>query len=68
MSIKKACESIMKYVRKVVPYALLVAVVSGAYMFMHVFGDIKEEGPDSFQIIPSIKDFLGLWLGFRGLN
>lgn len=65
---KKARESIMIYVRKVVPYALLIAVVSGMYMFTQVFGEITEEGLSSFQLILSLKAFLGLWLGFRGIN
>ena len=65
---KVAREAIMIHVRKVVPYALLVAVVSGLYMFINVFGSISSDGMNSFQIILSIKAFLGLWLGFRGVN
>jgi len=65
---QKAREAIMKHVRKVVPYALLIAVISGIYMFVQVFGEIKKDGLDSFQIILSIKAFLGLWLGLRGVN
>jgi hypothetical protein len=57
----------MKYVRKVVPNALLVAVVAGGYMFGSRFGPI-EDGMSNFQIVLSIKAFLGLWLGFRGFN
>lgn len=64
----KAREAIMMHVRKVVPYALIVAVVTGLYMFYQVFGEIKPTGMSSFQIILSIKAFLGLWLGFRGIN
>jgi hypothetical protein len=64
----KAREAIMMHVRKVVPYALMVAVASGVYMFTQVFGVIGEDGMNSFQIILSIKAFLGLWLGFRGIN
>jgi len=64
----KAREAIMMHVRKVVPYALMVAVASGLYMFFNVFGEIKEDGMSSFQIMLSIKAFLGLWLGFRGIN
>ena len=63
-----AREAIMVHVRKVVPYALLVAVASGMYMFTQVFGEIESEGLNQFQILLSIKAFLGLWLGFRGLN
>lgn len=64
----KARESIMIHVRKVVPYALLVAVASGMYMFIQVFGKIGEEGLSYFQVLLLIKALLGLWLGFRGLN
>jgi len=64
----KAREAIMMHVRKVVPYALIVAVATGVYMFLNVFGEIGEDGMSSFQIMLSIKAFLGLWLGFRGIN
>ncbi len=62
----KAREAIMMHVRKVVPYALLVAVATGIYMFFQVFGTIGEDGMSQFQILLSIKAFLGLWLGLRG--
>jgi hypothetical protein len=65
---KKAREAIMMHVRKVVPKALIVAVISGMYLFTQVFGEIKPEGLSTFQIALSIKAFLGLWLGFRGVN
>ena len=64
----KAREAIMMHVRKVVPYALMVAVATGSYMFTHVFGEIGKDGMSSFQIMLSMKAFLGLWLGFRGIN
>ena len=64
----KAREAIMIHVRKVVPYSLMVAVVAGLYMFFHVFGEISPDGLSYFQIMLSIKAFLGLWLGFRGVN
>ena len=64
----KAREAIMVHVRKVVPYALLVAVSAGGYMFAEAFGNISDAGLSNFQIMLSIKAFLGLWLGFRGLN
>ncbi len=64
----KAREAIMMHVRKVVPYALMVAVASGLYLFSQVFGEIGKDGMNSFQIALSIKAFLGLWLGFRGIN
>ena len=65
---KIAREAIMIHVRKVVPYALMVAVASGLYMFFEVFGEIHETGFSNFQTLLSIKAFLGLWLGFRGIN
>lgn len=65
---KIAREAIMIHVRKVVPYALMVAVASGIYMFLHAFGEITENGMSYFQTMLSIKAFLGLWLGFRGIN
>ena len=63
-----AKEAIMIHVRKVVPYALFVAVASGIYMFLNLFGEISADGMSSFQAILSIKAFLGLWLGLRGIN
>jgi hypothetical protein len=65
---KKAREAIMMHVRKVVPWALLVAVASGIYLIIQVFGEISEDGLSSFQIMLSIKAFFGLWLGIRGFN
>ncbi len=64
----KAREAIMMHVRKVVPYALLVAVGTGIYMFTQVFGEIGSEGLSYFQTMLSVKAFLGLWLGIRGFN
>ncbi len=63
---KQIRESFMKYVRKVVPPSLLVAVISGLYLITEVFGTIGEEGMSSFQVMLSIKAFLGIWLGIRG--
>jgi len=60
-------EYFMKYVRKVVPKALIVAVFSGIYLFYINFGTIPESGLSNFQILLSIKAFLGLWLGLRGI-
>ena len=65
---KKARESIMMHVRKVVPYSLMVAVASGLFLFFQVFGEIGTDGFSSFQIMLSIKATLGLWLGVRGIN
>jgi len=64
----KAREAIMIHVRKVVPYSLIVAVVSGLFLFLQAFGEIGEEGLSSFQIMLGIKASLGLWLGIRGTN
>ena len=64
----KAREAIMIHVRKIVPYSLFVAVGTGIYLFIKLFGEIGENGLSSFQIILSIKAFLGLWLGIRGFN
>ncbi len=63
---KQIRESFMKYVRKVVPPSLLVAVISGLYLITQVFGTIGEEGMSSFQVMLSLKAFLGIWLGIRG--
>jgi len=60
-------EYFMKYVRKVVPKALLLAVASGIYLFYVNFGTISENGLTNFQILLGIKGFLGLWLGLRGV-
>ena len=64
----KAREAIMMHVRKVVPYALMVAVASGAYLFSQVFGKIEDSSLSHFQTLLAIKAFLGLWLGLRGIN
>ncbi|WP_309495882.1 hypothetical protein [Sulfurovum sp.] len=63
---KKIRESFMKYVRKVVPPSLLVAVLTGLYLITQVFGTFGEEGMSSFQMMLSLKAFLGIWLGIRG--
>ena len=65
---KKAREAIMRHVRKVVPYSLMIAVASGIYLASNIFGEISSDGLNKFQIILSIKIFLGSWLGFRGIN
>ena len=64
----KAREAIMMHVRKVVPYALMVAVASGLFMISQVFGEISEDGMSSFQVLLSIKAFFASWLGIRGIN
>jgi hypothetical protein len=65
---KIAREAIMKHVRKVVPNALLVAVATGIFLASTIFGEIQNYTLNNFQILLSIKIFLGLWLGFRGIN
>ncbi len=62
----KARESFMMYVRKVVPPSLIVAVVTGLYLITQVFGTIGAEGMSHFQMVLSLKAFLGIWLGLRG--
>ena len=63
---KKARESFMMFVRKVVPPSLIVAVLTGLYLISQVFGTIGAEGMTTFQMILSLKAFLGIWLGLRG--
>jgi len=63
----KVREYFMKYVRVVVPKALVVAVLSGAYLFSQTFGEIDADGLSNFQIVLLIKAFLGGWLGLRGV-
>jgi len=63
---KEIRESFMKYVRKVVPPSLIVAVLTGLYLITQVFGSIGDEGMSSFQMMLSLKAFLGIWLGIRG--
>jgi hypothetical protein len=63
----KAREAIMMHVRKVVPKALIVAVVTGLYMFSQIFGPIADEGLSHFQKLLLLKAFLGSWLGLRGI-
>ncbi len=62
----KIRESFMKYVRKVVPPSLLVAVGTGLYLISQVYGPISEEGLTWFQTLLGLKAFLGIWLGLRG--
>jgi len=63
---KKARESFMMFVRKVVPPSLIVAVLTGLYLISQIFGTIGEDGLTTFQMLLSLKAFLGLWLGLRG--
>ena len=63
---KEIRESFMKYVRNVVPPALIVAVLTGLYLITQVYGPIGEDGLTRFQMLLSLKAFLGIWLGLRG--
>ena len=63
---KEIRESFMKYVRKVVPPSLVVAVLTGLYLITQVYGHIGEDGLTRFQMLLSLKAFLGIWLGLRG--
>ena len=63
---KSIRESFMRYVRKVVPPSLIVAVLTGLYLISQVFGPISPEEMSRFQILLSLKAFLGIWLGLRG--
>lgn len=63
----KVREYFMQYVRKVVPKALIIAVLSGMYLFHVNFGTITEDGWTNFQIVLAIKGLLGGWLGLRGV-
>ena len=63
---KEIRESFMKYVRKVVPPSLVVAVLTGLYLITQVYGPIGEDGLTRFQMLLSLKAFLGIWLGLRG--
>jgi len=63
---KEIRESFMKYVRKVVPPSLIIAVITGLYLITQVYGVISPEGMSRFQVILSLKAFLGIWLGIRG--
>jgi len=63
---KRARESFMMFVRKVVPPSLIVAVLTGLYLITQIFGTIGEGGLSTFQMILALKAFLGIWLGLRG--
>lgn len=60
-------EYFMKYVRQIVPKALIIAVLSGTYLIYINFGPIENSTLSNFQIVLSIKAFLGGWLGLRGI-
>ncbi len=57
-----------KLTRAIVPKALVVAVISGIYLFHISFGNLPPDyNFSSFQILLSVKAILGLWLGSRGV-
>lgn len=55
------------FTRAIVPKALIVAVISGAFLFHKNFGVVGDDGLSNFQIVLLIKATLGLWLGLRGV-
>ncbi len=55
------------FTKQLVPKALIVVVISGIYLILINFGTIREDGLSNFQIVLSIKAFLGGWLGLRGV-
>jgi len=57
-----------KLTRAIVPKALVVAVISGIYLFYISFGSFPQEyNFSSFQTLLLLKAVLGLWLGIRGV-
>ncbi|RXJ55335.1 hypothetical protein CRV04_10435 [Candidatus Marinarcus aquaticus] len=55
------------FTRTIVPEALVLAVISGVFLFHNSFGSVGENGLTHFQLLLSIKAILGLWLGLRGV-
>lgn len=55
------------FTRVLVPKALVVAVISGLFLFYISFGSIAEDGFSNYQILLAIKAVLGCWLGLRGV-
>lgn len=55
------------FTRALVPKALVVAVISGLFMFHTSFGSVGDEGMSNYQILLAIKGVLGAWLGLRGI-
>ena len=62
----KARGGVAARIRSIVPPALVVIMVTGLYMISQVFGTIGEEGMMRYQMLLSLKAFLGIWLGLRG--
>lgn len=55
------------FTRVLVPKALVVAVVTGLYLFHVHFGSIGSDGLTQYQILLGLKGILGVWLGMRGI-
>lgn len=55
------------FTKVLVPKALIVAVITGLFLFHNTFGIVGENGFSNFQILLSIKAVLGIWLGLRGI-
>ena len=55
------------FTRALVPKALVVAVISGLFLFHSSFGELSQDGMSNFQILLTLKGILGLWLGLRGI-
>ncbi|XOB61183.1 hypothetical protein ACMC56_11270 [Campylobacterota bacterium DY0563] len=55
------------FTRFLVPKALVIAVISGIFLFHNSFGSIGSNGLSNLQILLAIKSILGLWLGLRGI-
>lgn len=68
---KEKYDEVRKYfkdfTRAIVPKALVLAVVSGIFLFHNSFGSLEEDTLSNFQILLLIKAVLGLWLGLRGI-
>ena len=62
----KARGGVAARIRSIVPPALVVIMVTGLYLISQVFGTIGEEGMTRYQMLLSLKAFLGIWLGLRG--
>jgi len=62
----KARGGVAARIRSIVPPALVIIMVTGLYMISQVIGTIGEEGMTRYQMLLSLKAFLGIWLGLRG--
>ena len=62
----KARGGVAARIRSIVPPALVVIMITGLYLISQVFGTIGEDGMTRYQMLLSLKAFLGIWLGLRG--